>query len=251
MTLGILAAMHEEITGLLAEMGPHAEKRHIGMRDYTFGRLWGQDVVIVLSRMGKVAAAATTTTLIREFGVNALVFSGVAGGIGKNVKVGDVVVADQLIQHDMDARPLFPRHEIPLLGRASFPTDRALQQQLIRATEQFLQEDFTHLVTPDSRQTFGLQCPQLHIGQIASGDRFVGEQAMVADLRTQLPHALCVEMEGAAVAQVCYEYGIHCAVLRTVSDRADEAAHVDFGAFLNSVASHYSFGILRRFLLNR
>src|SRR5690606_20425806 len=90
--------------------------------------------------------------------------------------------------------------------------------------------------------------PALHRGLIATGDRFINDAATVRALRETLPDALCVEMEGAAVAQVCHEFGVPCAVLRTVSDRADQDAPVDFIAFLREVASVYSAGILRRFL---
>ncbi|PMY01486.1 5'-methylthioadenosine/S-adenosylhomocysteine nucleosidase, partial [Pseudomonas sp. GW460-13] len=92
---------------------------------------------------------------------------------------------------------------------------------------------------------FGVAAPALHHGMIASGDQFIGSPAAVTELRERLPGLLAVEMEGAAVAQVCHEYGVPYAVMRTISDRADDSAHVDFAAFLKDVASHYSSGVLR------
>lgn len=246
--IGILAALHDEIAGLLAQMGPGAERRHIGMRDYYVGQLNGRDCVIVLARVGKVAAAATAVTLIREFGVSALVFAGLAGGIGKGVRVGDVVIADALVQHDMDARPLFPRFHVPLLDRSHFQTDARLNAVLAQCAADYLGLDFPQQIQAHTRDLFGIATPALHIGEVASGDRFVDGQAFARQLQADLPDALCVEMEGAAVAQICHEYGVPCAVLRTVSDRADAAAPVDFMAFLTQVASFYSMGIIGRFV---
>lgn len=254
MTLGILAAMHDEVDGLVAAMrhdSARATVHRIGMRDYYVGTLHGQSCVLVLARIGKVAAAATAVTLIREFGVTDVIFTGLAGGVGPGVRVGDLVIADRTVQHDMDAQPLFPRHEVPLLHRAEFPTDPGLTAALRRATEQFLREDLALAVPEAVRTHFGVAAPVLHQGMIGSGDQFICAPATVAELRQRLPALLAVEMEGAAVAQVCHEYGVAHAVLRTVSDRADDTAHVDFEAFLTQVASHYSEGILRRFLADR
>lgn len=233
-TLGILAALPDEIRELLDEMGPGAVTQRIGMRDYHQGTLYGQPCVIALTRVGKVAAAASAAALLHEFKVDRLVFTGLAGGVAANVKVGDVVVGSALIQHDLDARPLFPRHHVPLLHTDRFATCDALSSLLMRCAAEFLAEQ--------------RGAPAVHLGLIATGDQFINEAATVARLRAELPDALCVEMEGAAVAQVCHEFGVPCAVLRTVSDRADEDSHIDFPVFLRDVASVYSAGILRRFL---
>ncbi|VVE65701.1 5'-methylthioadenosine/S-adenosylhomocysteine nucleosidase [Pandoraea captiosa] len=251
MTLGIVAALHEEIADLLAEMAPGAHVEHIGMRDYYVGKLHGHDCVIVLARIGKVAAAATTTALIHRFDVRELVFTGVAGGLAHGLAVGDVVIADTLTQHDMDASPLFPRYEIPLLGRASFNAESALRDALAQAARDWLAEELHEQVSAEWRAQWQMAAPRVHVGQIASGDRFVSSANEVTLLRGHLPQALAVEMEGAAVAQVCHEYGIPFAVMRTLSDAADDTAHVDFPRFLREVASHYSHGILRRFLRSR
>ena len=94
---------------------------------------------------------------------------------------------------------------------------------------------------------FGLAAPQVHTGLIASGDRFVATSAESTALRAVLPDALAVEMEGAAVAQVCHDYALPFAALRTISDRADDAAHVDFMRFIDQVASRYSAAILEAY----
>ncbi|MET3106164.1 adenosylhomocysteine nucleosidase [Oxalobacteraceae bacterium GrIS 2.11] len=251
MTIGIMAALHDEIAELIQILSRQGEVRRIGMRDFYVGELEGQACVVVLARVGKVAASATAVSLIREFGVTEIVFSGVAGGLAKPVKVGDVVIADKLIQHDMDARPIFPRYEIPLLGMSSFDTAAGLSRELQDAARHFLEHQLHACVPAQHLEQFGLAEPALHIGTIASGDQFIGLHQDADRLQRELPQVFAVEMEGAAVAQICHEYGAACAILRTISDRADASAHVDFTAFLGKVASKYSSGIVRRFLSQR
>lgn len=246
-TIGIMAALHAEIADLLNSMESVTTQR-IGMRDYHQGLLHGQPCVLVLARVGKVAAAATAVTLIREFNVGQLIFTGLAGGVAGQARVGDIVIGTTLLQHDLDASPLFPRHEIPLLACSRLAADPSLSSALEQAAHDWLQHDWSQDVTAAARERFGLSAPRVHAGLIVSGDQFVNSVAAVQALRDELPEALCVEMEGAAVAQVCHEYGARFAVVRTVSDRADDSASHDFGGFLSAVASHYSSGILRRVL---
>lgn len=222
----------------------------IGRRDYHAGTLYGQPCVMVLARIGKVAAAATTVTLIREFEVREIVFTGLAGAMAPGVRLGDVVVADHLLQHDLDVSPLFPKYEVPLLGRRYFGTCSQMSDRLLRCVQDYLTHDFNQQIDSGTRERFGLTVPTVHRGGIISGDQFVGDARSVQALRTALPEALCVEMEGAAVAQICYEYDIPFTVMRTISDSADDHAGFDFSAFLEHVARHYSAGVLRRFLLD-
>lgn len=246
--LAILAALPEEIREILDDMGASATTQRIGMRDYHLGTLYGRPCVVTLARVGKVAAAATTATLIRTFEPSGIVFTGLAGGIGDGVRVGDVVVGSSLLQYDLDARPLYPRFEVPLLDRIEFEACSTLVARLHRATTDFLDADFTQAISAETRRRFGLAAPTLHQGLVATGDRFISDAASLAALKATVPSALCVEMEGAAVAQVCHEFAVPCAVLRTISDRADNTATVDFKTFLHEVASVYSAGILRRFM---
>lgn len=244
--IGIISAVHQEQAGLIERM-EQTETVQCGMRDYTVGRLWTQDVVCVLSRMGKVAAAATTATLIERFQVSEVLFTGVAGGAGEHVRVGDLVVAEQLVQHDMDCRPLFPRFQIPLTRLDRFSTDCELTDRLVQACSSFLAEDFNDALTSEDRALFRLQAPHLHRGLIASGDEFIHHPERITQLSMLLPGLLAVEMEGAAVAQVCFEFGIPFAVVRTVSDRADADSPVDFMRFIDRVAAQYAFHLIRRF----
>nr|WP_315526144.1 5'-methylthioadenosine/adenosylhomocysteine nucleosidase [uncultured Achromobacter sp.] len=238
--LAILGALHEEIADLLAAMEPGATIHRIAMRDFHVGTLWGTPCVIALSRIGKVAAAATASIVIREFQVSKVIFTGLAGGLHAEVDVGDVVVATTLMQHDMDARPLFGQHEIPLLGRVQFESDAALSRLLHDSAQEFVRRYGAAGHTAGA--TFAQ--PKVHAGLIATGDIFVSRNDEAQALRKRLPDALCVEMEGAAMAQVCFEFGIPFAVMRVISDRADHAAKTDFTAFLEKVARVYTAGIL-------
>lgn len=244
-TIGIMAAMHGEISALLQKMGSVRVTR-IGMRDYHQGVLHGWPCVVVLARLGKVAAAATAVTLIREFDVQQVFFAGLAGGISQNAGIGDVVVGTTLLQYDLDASPLFPRHEIPLLALSYIQADPDLSGLLNQAAEDYFAFDWERDISAETREAFQLMAPEVHQGLIASGDQFVSSSSAAQALREMLPDVLCVEMEGASVAQICYEYGTPFAILRTVSDRADDHAIHDFNRFLTHVASHYSAGILER-----
>jgi len=248
--------MQEELGALLAAMPDEAPLRLAG-REFWLGHLDGQDVVVVLSRIGKVAAAMTATLLVHEFGAERAIFTGTAGGLHPSARVGDVVVASALLQHDMDASPLFPRHEVPLYGTDRFATDLALSRALAAAAGAVLDGatrgdaadgDAASGLDGAALREFALAAPAVHIGLVVSGDRFVASAAECAALRERLPAALAVEMEGAALAQVCHDLGVPFAVVRTISDRADDAAHVDFGRFVASIASRYSVAIVRRFL---
>lgn len=247
--IGIMSALHEELAAVLAEM-PAEQRMTVAGRDFWVGHWQGHSVVMVLSRIGKVAAATTATVLLERFGVNALVFTGVAGGLGPGVRVGDVVVASGLVQHDMDASPLFPRHEVPLYGRAVFESDADLSQTLLEAAQRVLHAAERHLGAQTLAQ-FQLNSPHVHRGLMVSGDRFVATTAESQSLREALPDALAVEMEGAAVAQVCFDYGVPFAAVRTISDRADDTAHTDFNRFIREVASRYSLAILSQWLAKR
>jgi len=244
--IALISAMHEELAAVLARM-PDEQKTVVAGREFWVGHWHGHEVVAVLSRIGKVAAATTATTLIERFGVNRMVFTGVAGGLAPHVNVGDVVVAREFIQHDMDASPLFPRYEVPLMGRARFPADLALTDALVAAAPVALEAVLASLPRHDWLG-LDLATARVHQGLIASGDRFVSQTVESQALQQALPEALAVEMECAAIAQVCYDYGVPLAAVRTISDRADDAAHVDFPRFIQTIASHYSVAVLDRLL---
>jgi adenosylhomocysteine nucleosidase len=244
--IALVSAMHEELAAVLARM-PDEHKTTVAGRDFWLGHWHGHDVVAVLSRIGKVAAATTATALIERFGVTRMVFTGVAGGLASHVQVGDVVVAREFIQHDLDASPLFPRHQVPLTGMTRFPADAALSDALAAAAPLALQ-DMRASLPPAEWLNLDLANAQVLQGLIASGDRFVSQTLESQVLQRELPEALAVEMECAAMAQVCHDYGVPLAAVRTISDRADDAAHVDFPRFIQSIASRYSVAVLDRLL---
>ncbi len=247
--IAIVSAMHDELSQLLALM-PDEHKQTRAGRTFWLGHLHGHEVVLVLSGIGKVAAATTATLLIEHFHASQIVFTGVAGGLGKNVNVGDLVVADSFMQHDLDVSPLFPRYEIPGYGVSTLYADSQLAEALKQACNLVL-HDLAHVLGQETMASFGLFQPKLHQGMLISGDRFVSTTAESQKLQQDLPQALAVEMESAAFAQVCHDYGIPFAAVRTISDRADDDATVDFNRFLSEVASHYSASIVDQWLSNR
>ncbi len=246
MRLGIISALEEEQHGLVEAMQDPAKLIH-GMRTYTSGKIAGIDAVCVLSRIGKVAAATTATTLVEKFGVTHILFTGVAGAGDVGVKVGDIVVADSLLQYDIDASPLFPKFQVPLTGQSHFGTDQYLSNVVASAANRFLEDEFATVIEDAERRDFHLDKPRLHRGLIASGDQFISSAGHINALGTALPGLLAVEMEGAAVAQVCFELGVPFAVIRTISDNANEQAAHDFMRFVKTVASRYAFNIVMRF----
>lgn len=243
--LGIISALQEEQAGLIAQMRDVKTVTR-GKRAYFHGNLWGVDCICVLSRLGKVASAATAATLIERFDVSSILFTGVAGSADPEVRVGDIVIAENLVQHDMDTRPLFPRFEIPLTGLAKFPGDRQLSHQLDMAAAQFLEKDLKQAISIAQQQFFQLHRPRVHRGLIASGDEFIASSDRLQKLKSHFPDLLAVEMEGAAVAQVCFEFGIPFSVIRTISDCADAQSAIDFLAFVREIASVYAFHTTRR-----
>ena len=245
-TTAILSALAEEQQGLVGQLQDARRVQRAG-REFWLGRLHGQTVVLGLSGIGKVAAATTATTLIEAFTVDRIVFTGVAGALGESVNLGDVVVATGFVQHDMDASPLFARFEIPLYRKSRFACDASLTTLLLDASRTTLSAMADR---PGSDRLPAM--PAVHRGLIASGDSFISTARSARALKLALRGAgmdpLAVEMEGAAVAQVCHDYGVPFAAVRTISDRADDQAPTDFQHFVTHVASHYALGIVDRFM---
>ena len=227
--MALVGAMQEELAAVLACM-PDAHCETVAGRQFWVGHFEGHDVVAVLSGIGKVAAALTATLLIDKFQVRSMLFTGGAGGLSPAVKVGDVVVASDLLQHDMDASPLFPKYEVPLSGLRKFQTDQSMTALLAACAQN------------------ALPSVKVHTGLVISGDQFVSSAADSQRLQAALPEAMAVEMEGAALAQVCRDFGVPLALVRTISDRADDEAHTDFSKFVKEVASQYSVALVSAFL---
>ena len=241
--IGIISAMQEEIEAVLNQLQNVSTVRK-GMRTYYTGTLFTKKVVLVFSRWGKVASAATTTQLINDYEIEEIIFTGVAGALNSNLNIGDVVIGKKLYQHDMDASPLYEQLEIPLLNRKSFETKEA--HKLLEATNTFI-DTYNQFINSNDAKTFNIQLPKAVLGDIASGDQFISSIEKINQLKKNIPTAMCVEMEGSAVAQVCFEYEIPFSIIRIISDKANDNATIDFPKFANSIASNYALGILKNY----
>ena len=241
-TIGILGAMAQEIDEVKALL----EKKTvvtIGNREFVVGKINGIACVVAFSKWGKVAATITATLMVQEFGVTDLFFIGTAGALAEGLKVGDIVVSKRLVQHDLDARPIISRFELPLLNRVYVESDPGLTELAGKAVANLLERGVEKMVGEAAVKEFNL-APSLYYGDIASGDQFINSDEKSQEILGLLPDVLCVEMEGAAVAQVCLEFKVPFTVIRTISDTADHNARFDFGKFIIEVANAYSRAIV-------
>ena len=233
MKIAVISAMQEELNRIVNRINITTETR-IGNRTFYEGEFNGHQIVSVFSHWGKVAASMTTTILLTVFKVDKIIFTGVAGSISPDLNIGDIVIGKNLYQHDMDSSPILPRYEIPILKNSYIETPKEEIQRAFDAAKKIIDTDFP--------------TQKVIIGDIASGDEFVSEAATRNRINTDLPSVVCVEMEGAAVAQVCHDFGIPFVIIRTISDSANDNSHIDFPAFIKNIASVYSEKIMERYL---
>ena len=241
-TIGILGAMAQEIDEVKALLKDKTVVT-IANREFVVGKIDGIACVVAFSKWGKVAATITATLMVQEFGVTDLFFIGTAGALAEGLKVGDIVISKRLVQHDLDARPIISRFELPLLNRVYVDSDPELTELAGKAVTNLLNKGVVNMVGEEAVKEFNLN-PKLYYGDVASGDQFVNSNEKRQEILSLLPDVLCVEMEGAAVAQVCLEFGTPFTVIRTISDTADHNARVDFGKFIVEVANAYSRAIV-------
>ncbi|MHC4595755.1 MAG: 5'-methylthioadenosine/adenosylhomocysteine nucleosidase [Planctomycetota bacterium] len=236
----ILGAFEREITLLEDELTDTQEQRIEGIR-FVSGKLSGKRVVIAWTGIGKVNAAMTATLLIEHFKPSELLFTGIAGGINPQLWPGDIVIAAEIAHHDMGV--LTPQSfdyrgaMNPLDGWRNpvfLPADERLLELAQRAAEQLELEMIT--------TTEGQRPPRIMKGIVVTGDVFVASPQKCAELRQQLG-ADAVEMEGAAVAQICYQRRIPHLVIRSISDKAGEGAVLDKQLF-QMVAAKNSGGLV-------
>jgi adenosylhomocysteine nucleosidase len=215
--------MPEEIATLLPLLADRRSE-HRGPFEVHAGVLDGHPVRLAVCGIGKVNAAALAQQLLGD-GAARLLFTGVAGALDPELRVGDVVVADDAVQHDVDVTPLgYEPGRVPGEPLA-WTADPALRDAALAAARATVQEG------------------RVVRGRIASGDAFVAEPARAAELRARFG-AVCAEMEGAAAAQVCARWGVPWAVVRSISDTADAGASVDFRAFTRRAAARAE-GVVR------
>lgn len=243
--IGIIGAMDEEINLLRKELqDPYTQT--IANRQYYAGKLYGIDTILVSSRWGKVASASTATTLFNLFNPDIIIFTGIAGATDPKLNVGDIVLADKLYQHDMDASPLFDRYIVPLLNRIYFYTDRDLLRTSEIAAQRFISEDLHKKISPDVLAKFFIFNPKVIIGPIASGDQLIIGPKEAKTILNFNQETKAVEMEGAAIAQISHEYNKPFLVFRTISDTPRNILTKNFQKFTQEIANYYSLGFIKR-----
>ena len=219
-TIGIIGAMNSEIVHFCEEFG--AEKQRDVQPDLYIGTCGAHKILIELSGIGKVNAAMAAQRLIDRYSVDLILHTGVAGGIAQGLSTCDVIIGQSLTYHDF--HPL-----------------RILKENYPYASEFFSDPTLCSFAEAACKQLMITQPDfHYHIGKIVSGDSFVSDSATVKYLREEYS-ALCTEMEGAAIAHVCFANGIPFLVLRTISDFADEQADDSFGQFEQIAAERASF----------
>ncbi|RXI98569.1 5'-methylthioadenosine/adenosylhomocysteine nucleosidase [Anaerobacillus alkaliphilus] len=224
MKIGIIGAMDEEIKRLKENIEIQEEIVKATITFYV-GTFEGKQVVVCKSGVGKVNAAITTQLLVDIFAVNKIIFTGVAGAVDPELNIGDIVISTSAVQHDLDASALgFKKGEVPMFAYSSdFPAD----EQLIKLAEQAAKN---------------LDDVKTVKGRILSGDQFIADHKKVEELG-HLFEGKCVEMEGASVAHVAMLNDIPFVIIRSMSDKANGEADVNFTEF-TKLASERSFSIV-------
>jgi adenosylhomocysteine nucleosidase len=226
----ILGALPVEIELLENRLQDRQTNQYLNLTFYT-GTLNGRRVVLAVGGVGKVNAAMTATLLLDHFHPAEILFTGVAGGLNTNLAPGDIVLGEKTAQHD--------RGELTAAGFTPKPTGKGIPL-FMPAPERLLALAETAAKTADFdkvKTTQGERLPRVVRGVIVTGDIFVASPAKTAELQ-KVFGADAVEMEGAAVAQVCWQQNVPCLVIRCVSDRADTMARNDFEKFVNEAAAN-------------
>ncbi|MHC4118076.1 MAG: 5'-methylthioadenosine/adenosylhomocysteine nucleosidase [Planctomycetota bacterium] len=220
----ILGAFEREVTLIEDRVKQRRDRRIEGIR-FVSGKLNGQDVVVTWTGVGKVNAAMTATLLIEHYRPQRIIFTGIAGGVNPDLQPGDIVIADRTAHHDMGTfwpEGLFCKGVKNRLDGIEnpvfFPADPNLVKLAQRASTL---ADFQSIKTAK-----GERDPKIIRGVVVTGDSFIASTDKCAELRKKL-EADAVEMEGAAVAQICYQREVPCLVIRSISDNADEGAVLD------------------------
>ena len=217
-TIGIIGAMEEEVAILKEKMSEVTVLEKAGM-EFFKGILGGQQVVIVRSGIGKVNAGICTQILADVFQVNAVINTGIAGSLKVEINIGDIVLSTDTMQHDVDAREFgYEIGQVPRMDTRTFPADDRLRETALQVCRK---------VNPEI---------QVFEGRVASGDQFVADKETKEKIIANT-QAYCTEMEGAAIGQA-YLNGIPYLVIRAISDKADDSAHMDYPAFEKEAIRH-------------
>ncbi len=217
--IGIIGAMEEEVAALIHQIEDDEVKTMAGMTFHR-GTLWKQQAVVVQSGVGKVNIAICTQILIDVYEVDMVINTGVAGGLYKEINVGDIVISSDAVQHDFDVTGLgYKKSVIPGLDSSVFQADSELASMAKEACE---------LVNPE------IQC---FIGRIVTGDQFISDNKKRAELIEEFD-GYCAEMEGAAMAQVASLNKKPFVIIRAISDKADNSAPVSYKEFEEQAIIH-------------
>lgn len=219
MKIGIIGAMEVEVDYLKKQIEDVTVTRLSGM-EFFEGTLGGVEVVVVKCGIGKVNAAACAQAMAGNFGVTHVINTGIAGSLDNRIDIGDIVVSTDAVHHDVDVTNLgYERGQIPGVDVLAFPASAELRVAAVRA------------VREDAPEVRALE------GRVASGDQFVCTDAEKERI-TSTFGALCCEMEGASIAQVCYSNDVPFVIVRAISDKADGSSHVDYPTFERDAARH-------------
>lgn len=234
-TTAILGAFNKEIIMLEEQLTDKQQQKIEGMRFVT-GKLKGKSVVVAWTGIGKVNAAMTTTLLIEHFRPSEIIFSGIAGGVNPQLAPGDIVIAAETAHHDMGILQedgFYNRGVINPLDGYRNPVYLPADEQLLKLAEKAAEQVELETI----KTTVGVRSPKIIKGIIVTGDVFVASPAKCKELRDMLD-ADAVEMEGAAVAQICYQRQIPHLVVRSISDKADKTARMDSMMFQEMAAKN-------------
>lgn len=212
MKIGIIGAMAQEVKLLQENLVNQKTWEKTGA-PFHQGKIGNHEIIVVQSGIGKVLASITTSLLIQQYGVDLVINTGSAGGIGQGLSVGDIVIADKLAYHDVDATVFgYQYGQVPggmPLYYEAHPAFAALMKQAAKETQH-----------------------QVKSGLIVTGDSFIADPTRLADISSHFPEALACEMEGAAIAQTALQFEVPCLVVRAMSDTADHEATVSFDEFI-------------------
>ena len=188
--------------------------------DFYKGKLKGKDVVIVRSGIGKVNAAICTQILVDKYSVDAVINTGIAGSLNASIDIGDIVLSEDALQHDMDATGFgYEPGVIPRMETSVFKADNMLRKIAKESCEK---------VNPDIK---------VFEGRVVSGDQFISDKDKKKYILDNFS-GYCTEMEGAAIAQVAYLNNIPFLIIRAISDKADDSATEDYPTFEAKAIKH-------------
>lgn len=217
--IGIIGAMDEEVASL-KEALKNPKKTSVAGMEFCEGKLDGADVVVVQCGMGKVNAGVCANTLINDFGCTKIINTGVAGSLDNQIDIGDIVVSTDAVQHDFTVEPIgFQKGEIPYTGRYAFPADETMRKEAVEAIRE--------------------SAPDINVfeGRVCSGDQFIATKEQKEKILSDFG-GMCCEMEGGAIAQVCYLNDTPFVIIRAISDKADDSEEMNYEEFEEEAAGH-------------